>query len=361
MEMERAFELLSTFTAEQWGMVTTRQAKELGLDDVTLHRLTTARFLERVRRGVYAATSASASAARAEQAVWLALNPAAPSWERPAIDPNGGVVSHQSAARLHGLGELLNNRLTFTVPKRRDVRDPDVWTKKAVLTDNDVVVLDGLPITTALRTVCDLLDQNIDGSHIATIIREGVEAGKLQLDQLAEHISPYARRYNARPHDGEDLLGNLLSQIGLSISDLAVRRAPPSAAAELARVTQLAALHDGSADREWRTALTNALVHGATGADPTLLAAGVTSALIPVAVKKFVQSRRSTVRAKALVDALQAAGISDMSLAEAVEAFQAAPTAEAEQAALAILHKAIEPTAVRRRDNELGEVHDSES
>ncbi|RSD16410.1 type IV toxin-antitoxin system AbiEi family antitoxin domain-containing protein [Amycolatopsis eburnea] len=235
MEMDQAFELLGTFTAEQWGMVTTRQAKKLGVDDVTLHRLTSARFLERVRRGVYAATSASADAARDEQAVWLALNPTVPSWERPAIDPDGGVVSHQSAARLHGLGELLNSRLTFTVPKRRDVRDPDVWTKKAVLADSDVVVLDGLPVTTVLRTVCDLLDQHIDGSHIATIIREGVEAGKLQLDQLAEAIAPYARRYDARPHDGEHLLENLLSQIGLSISDLAVRRLPPGAAAGLPR------------------------------------------------------------------------------------------------------------------------------
>ncbi|MCR6481537.1 hypothetical protein M8542_01780 [Amycolatopsis sp. OK19-0408] len=253
MKMEQAFELLSAFTAEQWGMVTSRQAKGLGVDAVTLHRLTNARFLESVRRGVHAATSAAAGPAREEQAVWLALNPATPGWERPLLDPDGGVVSHQSAARLHGLGELVNSRLTFTVPKRRDVRDSDVWTKKASLAEEDVIVLDGLPVTTALRTVCDLLDQHIDGSHIATIIREGVQAGKLRLDRLAEHIAPYARRYGARPGDGEELLENLLSQIGLSIADLAVRPTPAATEAGLAAlVKELKAIREQPVTRRQR-------------------------------------------------------------------------------------------------------------
>ncbi|MFD9964886.1 type IV toxin-antitoxin system AbiEi family antitoxin domain-containing protein [Amycolatopsis sp. NPDC058986] len=231
MEATRALELLGTFTAEQWGMVTFRQARSLGLDGITLHRLEKSGNLDRIRHGVYAATSAVVTEARDEQAAWLALNPAVPAWERPPVDPDGGVLSHQSAARLYGLGELIHDRIAFTTPRRRTSRDPDLWFKTAVLTDADVTTIDGLPVTTALRTIGDLLDQHIDGSHIATIIQQAVLANLVRLDELADHIGPYALRYGIRrAGDGEALLEHLLAEIGTSTTELAHRPAPPRTA-----------------------------------------------------------------------------------------------------------------------------------
>jgi predicted transcriptional regulator of viral defense system len=226
MEMIQALELLSGHTAGQWGMVTTRQAQLIGVDDVTLHRLKTAGLLEGVRRGVHAVTSADASDARAEQSVWLALHPEVAGWERPKLDPDGGVISHRSAARLHGVGELVNTRVEITVPRRRTMRDPNAWLHQAELTDADVTVLNGLPVTSPTRTICDLLDQHIDASHIATIIRQAVEGGQVQLDHLAEKIKPYARRYGAKPLTGAALLDLLLAQIGLSTQELSTRPSP---------------------------------------------------------------------------------------------------------------------------------------
>ena len=84
MEMVPALELLGDYTAGQWGMVTTRQAQSLGVDDVTLHRLRAAGLLETVRHGVHATTSSAASGARLEQAVWLSLRPA----RRPGSAPS---------------------------------------------------------------------------------------------------------------------------------------------------------------------------------------------------------------------------------------------------------------------------------
>ncbi|GAB3504453.1 type IV toxin-antitoxin system AbiEi family antitoxin domain-containing protein [Amycolatopsis cihanbeyliensis] len=223
MDMVRALELLSGYTAGQWGLVTTRQALPLGVDDVTLHRLKAAGLLETVRHGVHAMTSSVASEARPEQAAWLSLRPEMAAWERPKLDHDGGVISHQSAARLHGLGDLPNTRVEMTVPRRRTMRDPGVWLRKAKLTEPEVTVLDGLPVTTPVRTIQDLLDRNTDSSHIATIIRQAVEAGQVRIDQLPEQISPFARRYGARPGDGTELLTQLLAQIGLSIHELATR------------------------------------------------------------------------------------------------------------------------------------------
>jgi len=221
MEMVRALELLGGYTAGQWGMVTTRQALALGVDDVTLHRLRAAGLLETVRHGVHATTSAPASDARLEQAAWLSLRPDAAAWARPKLDPDGGVVSHESAARLHQLGDLPNTRVEMTVPRRRTMRDPGVWLRKAALTDSEVTLLDGLPVTTALRTIRDLLDRHIDASHIATIIHQAASAGLVRAVELPDQVRPYARRYGVRT--GAELVTQLLAQIGVAPDELPAR------------------------------------------------------------------------------------------------------------------------------------------
>ncbi|WP_063740177.1 type IV toxin-antitoxin system AbiEi family antitoxin domain-containing protein [Amycolatopsis jejuensis] len=225
METQRALAQLGTWTADQWGMVTAKQAKSVGVDAVTLHRLKGAGFLDLVRRGVYASTAAGITDAQEEQAVWLTLRPETPSWERQPLETDGGVVSHATATRLHQVGELVNDRITLTTPRRRSSRDPDVWLRPGDLADEDVTLIDGLPVTTMLRTVCDLLEQHLDGSHVATVIREAVVAGKLRLDELADRITPYARRYRVRPTSGDALLEHLLEQIGLTTAELAIRPA----------------------------------------------------------------------------------------------------------------------------------------
>lgn len=226
MEMRAALELLGSFTAEQWGMVTSKQARTVGIDAVTLFRLKEAGFLETVRHGVYAATTAVVTAAREEQAAWLSIRPAVPGWERQPLHRDDAVLSHGTAARLHGLGELTNSEIAMTAPRRRTSRDTDLWFKIAQLEAEDVTLIDGLPVTTVLRTVCDLLDQHIDASHIATIIRQAVLADKIRLDELTERIAPYARRYRVRPNDGGALLEHLLEQIGVTAADLVTRPAP---------------------------------------------------------------------------------------------------------------------------------------
>ncbi|AUI61908.1 type IV toxin-antitoxin system AbiEi family antitoxin domain-containing protein [Amycolatopsis sp. BJA-103] len=241
MKTSGALELLGAFTSAQWGMVTSRQAKEVGVDGVTLHRLEQAGHLDRIRHGVYAATIAVVAEAREEQAAWLMLDVAKPAWKRTPLDPDGGVVSHESAARLHRLGELVNDRIVLTTPRRRTSRDPDVRFRTAALTADDVTSIDGLPVTTALRTIRDLLEQHLDGSHVATIIREAVEANLVRLDVLAEHIGPHALRYGLRRSgDGEALLELLLAKVGTTVTRLAHRPAPPRSAAVTGRALELA-------------------------------------------------------------------------------------------------------------------------
>jgi hypothetical protein len=70
--------MLAGFTAEQWGMVTTAQAKSVDVDHMTLARLVDTGTLEHLRRGVYAAAVAPEDPLRQQKAAWLQFEPGIP-------------------------------------------------------------------------------------------------------------------------------------------------------------------------------------------------------------------------------------------------------------------------------------------
>lgn len=238
MDMVRAEGVISEYTADQWGLVTTAQAAQVGVDGVTLIRMREAGLITTVRRGVHAANSAPEPFHRAEQALWLSFAPSRPAWERDPLEEDGGVISHTSAARMHGLGEFVADVITVTVPRRRLVRDPEVRVRVRKLSADDVTLVDGLPVTTVARTVRDLLDDRHDASHVADLIRGGYGAGLLDLGELADSLGPYSRRYGVPGKDGARLLDHLLAQVGTSVDLLAQ---PPAAGSSTGPLTDLVA------------------------------------------------------------------------------------------------------------------------
>ncbi|MBE1464717.1 hypothetical protein [Kibdelosporangium phytohabitans] len=91
------------------------------------------------------------------------------------------------------------------------------------MVESDVAVLDGLPVTTPVRTIRDLLDRRIDASHIATIIRQAVDTGQVDWDDLVQQIGPFARNNGVQPGDGTELLRQLLAQDELAMHRFAMR------------------------------------------------------------------------------------------------------------------------------------------
>lgn len=213
MKVFEAMSRLAEVSSDQWGLLTTAQAGELGVNTTTLVRLVEAGLLMQVRHGVYAVSAGEVTAHQDEKAVWLKLNPGQPGWRRPKLDLDGGVVSHRSAALLHGLGDLVAPRIEMTVPRRRRVRDASVRLRRAELSEDDVTLVDGLPVTTVLRTIVDLLADHVDASHLAQVIQEADRAGKVDLDELADRAAPYARRYGIAGRDGRALLEHLRNHI----------------------------------------------------------------------------------------------------------------------------------------------------
>src|SRR5664280_1845313 len=198
----------SHIAAGQWGLLTTAQAVHEGISRLQLARLADAGVLQRVGRGVYATTS-SAGEHLSLRAAWLALDPAHTAELRLVNPIAAGVVSHASAAGLHQLGDLLDDQHEFTLAQRKQTARGGIRIHRGDLLEQDVTVVEGLPVTTVERTIADLLRAGHDPEHVAQIIGQGARRGVIDLTDLAVHLEPLARRHN-QP-DGRPLVASARS------------------------------------------------------------------------------------------------------------------------------------------------------
>lgn len=229
----------SQLAAGQWGLLTTAQAAREGITRLQLARLADAGVVQRLGRGVYATTS-TADEHLSLRAAWLALEPARTAEERLKDPITAGVVSHASAAGLHNLGDLLDDEHEVTLPQRKQTRREGIRVHRGDLTEKDVTIVEGLPVTTEERTVADLLRAGHDPEHVAQIIGQGVRRGVVDLTDLAVYLDPLARRH-AQP-DGVALVEYLLDLGGLSRAALARELAQSPAGQDLVAAGRLSAI-----------------------------------------------------------------------------------------------------------------------
>lgn len=206
---------LADLAAEQWGLVTTAQARSVGVSVQAVARLTNQGALERMTHGVYRVTGAPPSPLDDLRAAWLALDPTRRASER-LRDQTPAVVSHRSAAAIHQLGDLETFDLEFTSAERKQTRRPDIRIHRGHVNKEEWTVVDGLPVTTVIRTVADLADAHLDGGHLASVVRDALTRQQANDQQLGDVLRRHAHRYNARMGDGEALLSQLLQESGVS-------------------------------------------------------------------------------------------------------------------------------------------------
>ncbi|MDN5757007.1 MAG: type IV toxin-antitoxin system AbiEi family antitoxin domain-containing protein [Tomitella sp.] len=205
---------LSDLAAEQWGLVTAAQARSLGVTPQALARFARQGILERLVHGVYRAAGAPPSPLDDLRAAWLTLDPARCARDRRR-EARPAVVSFRSAAAVHGLGDLAADAMEFTVSGRKQTRRPDVRIHRGELDRGDWTVVDGLPVTTVLRTIRDLASARTDGGHLAGAVRDALTRQLVEDDQVAEALRPYAHRYGAALGDGDALVSRLLNEAGV--------------------------------------------------------------------------------------------------------------------------------------------------
>ncbi|MGW0610689.1 substrate-binding domain-containing protein [Streptomyces sp. NPDC002788] len=201
--------------ADQWGLVTTAQAKLDGVQGVQLLRLERAGLLESVGHGVYRMVASPPPEHLRIKVAWLRLDPRTPLRHRGAEGPKSGIVSHASACAVHGLGDRPTDRVELTVPVRRTTRDESVVLHCARTDADDITVVDGLPVTTVQRTVVDLLRVRADAARVGAVVAEAASRGLVNVDDLAARVGSFTGAYGLPAQaSGAQLLESLCEQAG---------------------------------------------------------------------------------------------------------------------------------------------------
>jgi predicted transcriptional regulator of viral defense system len=165
----------------QGGFFTTRQAREAGYADNTHpHHVRSGNWI-REHRGIYR-LARFPLAARPDLMLWQL-------WAHNRRGEPQGTYSHDTALSLHGLSDAMPAKLDMTVPPgfQRMAAIPRVLRLHSGRLDkDDTETADGVRVTTALRTLVDVIAQDrLAGELQVQALREALRRGLVTARQLA--------------------------------------------------------------------------------------------------------------------------------------------------------------------------------
>ena len=171
-------DVLYRLAERQAGYLTARQAVATGMPRSTLaHHGRPGGRLQPVSRGVYRLRNFPSSPHEHIVAGWLRTPPSA-----------DAVVSHQSALELHDLSDIIADQIHVSVPRdRRRKAIPGLAlhvTQLPILTNERREIL-GVPVTSAERTILDVLREGGPNEQIELAISQALQRGLTTRRRLA--------------------------------------------------------------------------------------------------------------------------------------------------------------------------------
>jgi len=252
MRASEAQPILDAFGYLQHGLLTSAQAADSGVDTTTMTRLHQRDIIRRVRRGVYILAGVAEDSLTEIRAAWLSTSPRVLGEER-LNDESPIVVSHVSAASILELGDITPATHTFSSTLRKQTSAPDIRHRMANISDADVIVVEGIPVTSPLRTIVDLARDHLDGDQLYHAIADAIHDHRVKISDLSQALSSYAEDYG---HDsGEELIAESLRRFPEDEISTEVSRF--SAIARALGPSGVAAIEDPMAalNRELRTSI----------------------------------------------------------------------------------------------------------
>jgi predicted transcriptional regulator of viral defense system len=159
---------------DNFGYFTVEQATAIDVSPKTLHAMVRRGTLQHVSTGLYrvAAIPLSPLAEYMEASLW----------------PRGpqGVISHDSALVLHDLSDVNPAKIHVTVPRsHRIIRatPPLYVVHRADLRDSEVEYVDGIPVTSPVRTIVDCHRAHLGPALIRQALADGVRRGVFSASQ----------------------------------------------------------------------------------------------------------------------------------------------------------------------------------
>jgi predicted transcriptional regulator of viral defense system len=174
---------LYALAEERDGLLTSKEARALGIQDSVLIRLAQRGRLERMTRGVYRIAHYPADR--------LAQYREAVLWAQASQGPERIALSHETALLLYGISDVNPSRVHLTVPKSARLRrEHPEWIviHRDDLTPREISQHEGMSVTTVGRSVMDVLSTthktNIARQAITDALRKGMlntaQAGDLR-------------------------------------------------------------------------------------------------------------------------------------------------------------------------------------
>ena len=174
--MNELFALAET----QDGLLTSKQAREIGLMDSVLVRLAQRGRLVRTARGVYRIAHYPPDR--------LAQYREAVLWARASQGPQRIALSHETALLVMGISDVNPQKVHITIPKgarlRREKPGWVVW-HRADLSPDDLMEHEGIPVTSVERTINDVLATTHRVDLARQALAEARREGFLNQEQAA--------------------------------------------------------------------------------------------------------------------------------------------------------------------------------
>lgn len=180
----------------QKGLVARSQLLAAGISPSTIQRLIGVGLLDTVIPGVYRTPGAEFDHRLKLRAAILGLR--------------GSIVSHESAAELHGMGGVIASRPVVTVPIGRTHRYPNMKVHESTdITPDQVVEVDSIPTSRPARVVIELAPR-LRIARLRSLIESSIIDGHFELGEL----EGLAIRLGRRGKPGTVKLRNALAAIG---------------------------------------------------------------------------------------------------------------------------------------------------
>ncbi len=173
----QAFAIVHEIALDHHGYFTMEQAREAGVASMAVVMMAKRGTIERVAHGLYRNPLIPISTLGPYMAATL--------WPQGAR----GVISHQSALELLGLSDASPARIHLTLPKKMRVRRsvPRQYVlHHADLIPSDTTLVEGIPVTTAARTIRDCHAVHLGPALLRQAIDDGRRTGRLTAAQAAE-------------------------------------------------------------------------------------------------------------------------------------------------------------------------------
>jgi predicted transcriptional regulator of viral defense system len=178
MKPRRWDTLLYDLAEGQLGYFTAVQARDAGLHPVRLIQLHRHGDIERLSRGVYRLTR--------YPVLPLGQYMEATLWPQVRRHDAQATVSHESALAIYGLSDVSPAKVHITLPHELRIRRAvprHLMLHYADLEPQDIKEVEGVPVTTAARTIRDVHAAHLGPALVHQAITDGRKTGHLTLDE----------------------------------------------------------------------------------------------------------------------------------------------------------------------------------